>query len=640
MALKYKIMPIPIWTFFQSDGELAVGGKVYFKRADAPAEDKTVYADAAGTIPYANPIILNGIGSIPQLIYFADDEDYYLEAQDSLGNVITTITRFPTKDEVEGDTEADPYQNYALNSDFKLYFSNIISPIPTTAPIDVAPFLQFAKSNLNATDSIKVIPFDLGQTEVYGNPHAYIEYACTSIGAGGETDKSFSLDLGDGVEFLSNQTITVSICGKSPTASIIKLFYRQYFGLGGSTEVDDEIDSISLNNQWNKYSKTYKVPDVSGKTIGAGNRTFIKIQLELNAIAIIDFSCLQINIGEKQIAYKVRGYFEDYIYETGSKLPIPNSNPVLDLGKSLTIDKRLSVAGRELYTQENQFTYSLAHNPPIGASMYWFGETSTVPNGYLALIGTALPKGRFPFYNLYSIIGDKYTTTAHKRLVATVLTDTLTVTATNNGAITAPADNNTGFTITTIDPGTPTTPQQFTIKCLAASSIPNNSYFTCHNIIDGAGVTYRVYIVKNGNADIPTQPANSYALMCYILDGDDADTVAARLADQIFQPFVYNLPDTRGQFVRVVDGGAGRDPDRASRSARPDGVTGDNVGTEQGWQIQSHKHPYTRRPIGGTADGANSNYSQGSDASTTTSPEGGNQTNPINIGAYLIMRAY
>lgn len=53
----------------------------------------------------------------------------------------------------------------------------------------------------------------------------------------------------------------------------------------------------------------------------------------------------------------------------------------------------------------------------------------------------------------------------------------------------------------------------------------------------------------------------------------------------------FNLPDFRGRFLRGVDGGAGRDPDRASRTvSNTGGSTGDNVGSIQGNAFQTHTH--------------------------------------------------
>lgn len=53
----------------------------------------------------------------------------------------------------------------------------------------------------------------------------------------------------------------------------------------------------------------------------------------------------------------------------------------------------------------------------------------------------------------------------------------------------------------------------------------------------------------------------------------------------------FNLPDLRGRFLRGVDGGAGVDPDAASRVAnRPNGNIGNRVGSLQADAVGSHGH--------------------------------------------------
>ena len=49
----------------------------------------------------------------------------------------------------------------------------------------------------------------------------------------------------------------------------------------------------------------------------------------------------------------------------------------------------------------------------------------------------------------------------------------------------------------------------------------------------------------------------------------------------------FALPDYRGRFLRGWDHGAAVDPDRATRTNRGDGITGDNVGTKQADALQN-----------------------------------------------------
>lgn len=53
----------------------------------------------------------------------------------------------------------------------------------------------------------------------------------------------------------------------------------------------------------------------------------------------------------------------------------------------------------------------------------------------------------------------------------------------------------------------------------------------------------------------------------------------------------FNLPDYRGRFLRGLDAGTARDPDRASRAnMSTGGLSGDNIGTVQGHAYQTHTH--------------------------------------------------
>ncbi len=98
----------------------------------------------------------------------------------------------------------------------------------------------------------------------------------------------------------------------------------------------------------------------------------------------------------------------------------------------------------------------------------------------------------------------------------------------------------------------------------------------------------------------------------------------------------FNLPDFRGNFLRGWDNGAGNDPDAASRTDRGDGTTGDNVGTKQSDELESHVHSLNSGSGSGTTP-----YSRIQDQNTTTqntNATGGNETRPINVNVMWIIR--
>jgi len=102
----------------------------------------------------------------------------------------------------------------------------------------------------------------------------------------------------------------------------------------------------------------------------------------------------------------------------------------------------------------------------------------------------------------------------------------------------------------------------------------------------------------------------------------------------------FRLPDLRGRFVRMVDGGAGLDPDAATRTAmNTGGATGNNIGSVQGDEFEAHTHTVpTNAGLGGaTVIEGQSNRQVGA---TLTSSTGGSETRPVNAYLNFIIKAF
>lgn len=106
----------------------------------------------------------------------------------------------------------------------------------------------------------------------------------------------------------------------------------------------------------------------------------------------------------------------------------------------------------------------------------------------------------------------------------------------------------------------------------------------------------------------------------------------------------FRVPDFRGRFLRGRDAGAGRDPDRGSRTAmNAGGATGDAVGSVQGDMFRSHKHSVpTDDNHGSNVDqhsmvGTN-NADEGHSYTPGTGYEGGSETRPVNANVNYIIK--
>jgi microcystin-dependent protein len=106
----------------------------------------------------------------------------------------------------------------------------------------------------------------------------------------------------------------------------------------------------------------------------------------------------------------------------------------------------------------------------------------------------------------------------------------------------------------------------------------------------------------------------------------------------------FNLPDLRGRFLRGVDKGAGRDPDRGARTAsNPGGNTGDAIGTVQDSQLGSHTHDFWAFLHVQPDDSQPNHYTQSGAFSFvigngTTTAAGGSETRPVNAGVHYLIK--
>ncbi len=196
----------------------------------------------------------------------------------------------------------------------------------TTGGITAAGFLGIMGSlvdlGTSGAGTMSIQAFTFGQVAVPGNPRNFLRLAWTT-GATAGTPK-FCHKIED-VRTFSGQTVTLQGHYRSNAAIGIKL--RQDFGTGGSptsdvsTAPNGPINSIPSTvddagtAQWRPFTLTYKLPAITGLTLGStANTSYIGVDFLplLNTIFQADFSRLKlVPAGERSPMIQHRSYGDE-----------------------------------------------------------------------------------------------------------------------------------------------------------------------------------------------------------------------------------------------------------------------------------------------------------------------------------------
>ena len=110
----------------------------------------------------------------------------------------------------------------------------------------------------------------------------------------------------ENVQTFAGQTMTVSFWAKASASTSMAGTIRQNFGSGGSASVDTYWSNFTITTSWQRFTQTFTVPSISGKTIGTGSALEIYPYGNNNftAGATIDFWGFQAEAGSVATAFQ------------------------------------------------------------------------------------------------------------------------------------------------------------------------------------------------------------------------------------------------------------------------------------------------------------------------------------------------
>jgi microcystin-dependent protein len=308
----------PIWAFRDTDGTPLINGNIFFYDNNSRSDFKTVYQDSDLTIPYTNPVSLDGKGESPP-IYFTDDGLYYIEVRAYVppplspveGALIWSIEDYPLLASPSADSSSLRYDNILLNGQFTFTGNQSFATFTPDALGQVfqkiAEYWQFAKNNNLSTDRIDFVPFNLGDSNPESDPIQYMQYTCSAVG-GSETLKVIE-QLLPKTRIFEQQTMTISFVGFSSLNNQVSVDAVQWFG-DGSAAVPVPIQTFQLTPIPTKYAATFTLPPLSGKTLpAAGNdQTFIRFNMPLNTVSQVCITNAYLTVGKVPYKYPQLNY--------------------------------------------------------------------------------------------------------------------------------------------------------------------------------------------------------------------------------------------------------------------------------------------------------------------------------------------
>jgi len=164
-------------------------------------------------------------------------------------------------------------KNKIINGDFNINQRNFTSNTTN----GTYNFDRWVQTNGGTTGTLTVTPqvFTAGAAPVAGYESSNFVQCITAAGASVDTYAVYEQFIED-VRTLAGQTATISFWAKAASGTPkIALEINQSFGTGGSpsSNVLTAISAVTISTSWTRYTITFTVPSLTGKTIGTTANT-------------------------------------------------------------------------------------------------------------------------------------------------------------------------------------------------------------------------------------------------------------------------------------------------------------------------------------------------------------------------------
>ena len=195
-------------------------------------------------------------------------------------------------------TQVDVSQNYIINGGFDIWQRGT----STTSNNAFLADRWGCYYDGTGTFTYSQQTFTPGAAPVAGYEGTYFaRYASASSGT--STFAQLNTRLED-VRTLAGQTVTLSFFAKADSARTFTTYVEQYFGAGGSSTILANQTSHSVTTGWQRFTTTFTMPSISGKTITTG--TYIQVTLRSTVSSSFNMDIWGVQLEKGSVATSFR----------------------------------------------------------------------------------------------------------------------------------------------------------------------------------------------------------------------------------------------------------------------------------------------------------------------------------------------
>lgn len=251
----------------------------------------------------------------------------------------------------------------------------------------------FASYDGTITKTYSEQAFTVGQTQVPNNPKYFLRTQVTS--ASGQTFHTIRQRIED-VNTLVGMAATISFWAKADTTKNLALNFVQYFGSGGSSAVSASVSdvSVTLGTDWQKFTVTFNIPSITGKTIGTGDNLTVYFNFPLNTTFTIDIAQIQVNAGTIALPFTPKIYAQEsldckrYYQKIGYIAIATGTDGAVLTEKNFPVEMRTTptvyLTDSEAATNTNGYVYD--YNANVAIAGFTAGQVSS--RGFVTIIKT------------------------------------------------------------------------------------------------------------------------------------------------------------------------------------------------------------------------------------------------------------